>query len=65
MGETRHRRTVTLPLATDFRVGYERDQGFPSGSVVKNPPATQETQEMWISSLGLEDILEEENVNPL
>ena len=26
--------------------------GFPSGSVVKNPPAMQETQEMWVQSLG-------------
>ena len=30
--------------------------GFPGGSVVKNPPATQE---MWIWSLGGEDPLEE------
>ena len=33
MGETRHRRTVTLPLATDIGVRYGRDQGFPSASV--------------------------------
>ena len=32
-------------------------QGFPGGSVVKNPPAKQETQ---IRSLDLEDPLEEE-----
>ena len=31
--------------------------GFPSGSVVKNPPAMQET---WIQSLGREDSLERE-----
>ena len=31
--------------------------GFPSGSVVKNPPAMQET---WIQSLGQEDSLERE-----
>ena len=31
---------------------------FPAGS--KNPPAMQETQEMWIPSLGQEDPLEEE-----
>ena len=30
--------------------------GFPSGSVVKNPPAMQETQ---VQSLGREDPLEE------
>ena len=27
---------------------------------VKNPPAMQETQEMWVRSLGWEDPLEEE-----
>ena len=32
------------------------DQGFPCGSVVKNPPAMQETQ---VQSLGREDPLEE------
>ena len=36
--------------------------GFPGGSVVKNPPAMQETQ---VQSLGQEDPLEEENGNPL
>ena len=29
------------------------------GSVVKNQPAVQETQEMWVGSLGQEDPLEE------
>ena len=29
------------------------------GSGVKNPPATQELQEMWVRSLGWEDPLEE------
>ena len=33
--------------------------GFPSSSVVKNPPAMQETQEMQVRSLGWEDPLEE------
>ena len=33
--------------------------GFPGGSVVKNPPAMQETQETWVRSLGWEDSLEE------
>ena len=33
--------------------------GFPGGSVVKNPPAIQELQEMWVLSLGREDPLEE------
>ena len=31
--------------------------GFPGGSVLKNPPAKQET---WVRSLGWEDPLEEE-----
>ena len=34
--------------------------GFPSGSVVKNLPAVQEPQEMWVRSLDLEDPLEKE-----
>ena len=32
-------------------------KGFPGGSVVKNPPAMQET---WVESLGQENPLEEE-----
>ena len=32
---------------------------FPNGSVVKNSSAVQETQEMWVQSLDLEDPLEE------
>ena len=35
-------------------------RGFPSGSVVKNLPAMQEAQEMWVQSLGREDPLEKE-----
>ena len=34
--------------------------GFPSSLVVKNPPAMQVMQEMWIQSLGQEDPLEME-----
>ena len=34
--------------------------GFPSGSVVKNPPARQELEEMWVWSLGWEYSLEKE-----
>ena len=33
--------------------------GFPDGSAVKNPPATQEKQETWVRSLGWKDPLEE------
>ena len=36
------------------------NSGFPSGSVVKNPPAMPETQEMLVQSLGREDLLEKE-----
>ena len=34
-------------------------EGFPGGTMVKNPPAMQETQEMHVRSLGQEDPLEE------
>ena len=40
------------------------NQGFPSGSGVKNLPAMQETQEMQVQSLGQEDPLEEGVANP-
>ena len=33
--------------------------GYAGGSVVKNSPAMQETQETWVQSLGREDPLEE------
>ena len=36
--------------------------GFPGSSVVKNLPATQETQEMRVQSLSKEDSLEEKMV---
>ena len=39
----------------DLEMGHI--QGFPGGSVVKNPPAKQET---WVQSLGQEDSLEME-----
>ena len=35
-------------------------QADPFGSAVKNPPAVQKMQEMWVGSLGQEDPLEEE-----
>ena len=35
-------------------------EGFPSGSVVKNPPAMQEPQETQVQSLDGENPLEEE-----
>ena len=42
---------------------YLQIMGFPGGSVTKNPPATQEKQEIRIRSLGQEDPLEEEMAN--
>ena len=38
----------------------ELRKGFPGGSVVKNLPAMQETQEMWVQFLGWKESLEEE-----
>ena len=35
-------------------------RGFPDVSVIKNPPAMQETQEKWVGFLGREDPLEKE-----
>ena len=35
-------------------------QGFPGGSVIKNPPAQEEAQKTWVRSLKQEDLLEEE-----
>ena len=40
-------------------------QGFPGGSAIKNPPAMQEMQEMWVQSLGWEDPLEKEMETPV
>ena len=40
-------------------VGEEGETGFPGGSAVKNLPAMQEPQEMWVQSLDQEDPLEE------
>ena len=42
----------------DITVSYLRR--FPSGSVVKDLPAMQESQEMQVRSLGWEDPLEKE-----
>ena len=39
--------------------------GSPGGSVVKNLPAVQKTQEMWVQSQDREDPLEEGMANPL
>ena len=38
---------------------------FPGGSAVENPPAMQETWEMWVQPLDQEDPLEKEMATPL
>ena len=43
----------------NFIYKYINNEGFPGSSAIKNPPAMQETQEMWVRSLGWEDPLEE------
>ena len=40
-------------------------RGFPNDSVIKNSPAMQELQEMWVQSLGREDCPGGGNGNPL
>ena len=48
----------SLPLPHTFCFNSSlKYLGFPGGSVVKNPPATQD---MWVQSLGQEDHLEKE-----
>ena len=44
-----------------FTVQQELTQhcGFPGGLAVKNLPVMQEMQELWVRSLGQEDLLEE------
>ena len=37
---------------------------FLGDSVVKNPPAMQDLQKIWVPSLGLEDPLEKEMATP-
>ena len=46
-----------LDVASAASRGRPNEGGIPSGSVVKNPPAIQET---WVQSLGREDPLEKE-----
>ena len=49
-----------MPGAREWGLGRgDGDLGFPSGPMVKNPPAMQEPQELWVRSLGWEDPLEE------
>ena len=51
------------PSAAKFPQSFPKpcpSLGFPGGSGVKNPPATQKAQEKQLQSLGWEDPLEEE-----
>ena len=43
---------------------WGKNEGFPGGSVVKNPPAKQEMHEMGVWSLGWEDPLEKGMATP-
>ena len=45
-----------------FPAAYNKLWASLMAQQIKNPPAMQETQEMWIQSLGQEDPLEEEVV---
>ena len=43
----------------EFYILLSLKLGFPSGLAVKNPPAMQKSQEIWVQFLGQEDPLEE------
>ena len=58
---TQWHRTVQLHMVKTYYVVW----GFPDGSVVMNMPAMQETQEMWVWSLGQEDPREKEIITHL
>ena len=55
---------VTDGLVTGYEIKKDvqdaANTGFPRGSVVNNPPASEEPKETWVQSLGWEDPLEEE-----
>ena len=48
------------PVEEYFTVAYKNRRAFPIAQQVKNPPAMQEVQEIWVQSLGQEDPLEYE-----
>ena len=48
------------PLKEMFNIRLRFLLGLPGGSVVKSPPAMQETQETWVQSLGWDNLLEQE-----
>ena len=51
--------TLQTYLPTWIQTPPPTFQGFPNGSLVKNLPARQETQELPVQSQGREDPLEE------
>ena len=53
-------KTLLLKGGRTFSFGLFWETRFPDGSVVKNPPAVQETQEMQVQPPGWEDPLEKE-----
>ena len=44
--------TCGVPQLTNM---FKPIESFPDSSVLKNPPTMQETQEIWVQSLGQED----------
>ena len=56
---------MPTPLSSVSEFPFWEVAGFPGDSVVKNLPAVQETQEMWLQFLGREGHLEKDNGNPL
>ena len=50
---------------SDSATPWTIDGGFPGGSAVKNLPAVQETEEMWVQTVGWEDSPGGGNGNPL
>ena len=54
-------RVTSLPSKISlFPFYFITFRAFPDDSVVKNQPAMQEIQEMWVWSLGQEDLLDQE-----
>ena len=49
----------TIVSASAFHTFPPRRMGLPGGSVLKNPPAVQDTKETQAQSLGREDPLED------
>ena len=47
-GQQRMRWLDSIHDSMDMNLSTFREKVFPDGSVVKNPPAMQETQNMWV-----------------